>query len=376
MEEWYTTTIQPISNPAIYITETMSAITIAAQEFAISGYDSDAPFDPNSSVPSNATGTGNTISELISTDHPRDLILGLEYGGGGTLSPGPGFTGECLNETPCRFTGIAPDASESSTTAATQSNFNVSMTQTSGDGWGLIVDAVKASSPAVLSIIPDRGVVGSPIEITGISLNDTSEVRFCGISQPSFTVVNDSLIKTLAPQLANPPSTQICDIVVTTAEGNSAIVSPDRFSFLPRVVSITPTSGGVGTAVTITGTGFIGATLVSICGVSQPRIFVTNDTQIVTTVPGISLTASTRCAVSVTNSNGSGNSSQANWFTFLPQIRPSRSSVPPLLSGNLPIFVSLTLGAVALLFGSRLIQKRDTADYSKGRKPNGPPAGT
>ena len=175
-----------------------------------------------------------------------------------------------------------------------------------------------------------------------------------------FTAVNDTTIATVAPQLSNPPDSQTCDLVVTTKEGSSAILSADRFSFLPNIVSITPTSGGVGTAVTITGTSFIGATSVSICGVSQSRITVTNDTQIVTTVPGISSTASTKCTVSVTNPNGSNSSSEGNSFTFLPQTRLSPTPVSPLLSVRTLFMITLMLVAVALLLGSKMIQKRES----------------
>ncbi|HVH14667.1 MAG TPA: IPT/TIG domain-containing protein [Candidatus Angelobacter sp.] len=368
MEEWYATTTQPVSNPAIYITETLSGITVATQEFAIAGYDFDAPFDPNPHVPSNATGSANTIFATISTSHPQDLLLGFEYGGGGTISAGQGFTGICLNVASCQFKGISPSAAEYAIVSSVESSFNVSMTQTAGASWGIIADAVKASSPAITLISPNHGVVGSPITIAGISFNDTIDLEFCGTSQPTFTVVNDTMITTVAPQLPNPPDTQTCDVAVTTREGNSAIISADRFSLLPNVVSIYPSSGGVGTVVTLKGTSFAGATSVSICGVSQPRITVTNDTQIVTTVPGIGLTSSTKCSVSVTSPNGASGS-EANMFTFLPQTEDAPAPAPPLLSGRTLFIIALTLVAVALLFGSRVIQKRESAEDSQRATP-------
>ena len=246
-----------------------------------------------------------------------------------------------------------------------ESSFNVSMTQTAGAKWGLIADAVRSSSPAIISTSPSHGIVGSQITMRGISFNDTVSIEFCGVYQPMFTVINDTMVTTVAPQLTNPASTQTCDIVVTTLEGSSSISIVDRFSFLPSIRSVAPNSGGVGTAVTISGSGFVGATSVSICGASQLILSVTNDTQIVTTVPVIGLTASTKCTVTVTNPNGESPSSPASSFTFLPRTRAAPSSLPPLSSGNLPIFIGLTLVALALLFGSRLIQRRETIEDSK-----------
>ena len=366
MEEWYATSTETIANPVIYITETVSGITIAAQEFAIAGYDTDAPFDPNTMVPASYTGSSGTISALISTSHPDDLLLGLEYGGSGTLGAATGFTGVCLDLGPCQFTGIAPNGSEYMSATDVKSSFLISMTQTGAASWGFIVDAVKAGSPAISSVSPNVGITGSQVAIKGISLNDTIDVRFCGDSQPSFVVVNDTMITTVVPQLSNPPSTQTCDIVITTKEGSSATLTSDRFSFLPDVLTVTPTSGGVGTAIVIRGSSFIGATSVTICSVAQPRITVTNDTQILTTIPVIAIANSTRCNVSVTNPNGGSDATEVSKFTFLPQTRVAPTSIPPLFSGRILFFASLTLVAVALLFGSRMIRRRDTVDNTPG----------
>ena len=366
MEEWYATTTEAVSSPAIYITETTSGITVATQEFAIAGYDSDAPFDPNPLLPSDATGATNSIVVPINTSHPDDLVLGLEYGGGGTISPGQGFMGICLSVAPCQFNGISPNAAEYAIVANVESGFEVSMTQMAGENWGFIADAVKASSPAIISISPNHGIVGSSITIMGISLNDTIELTFCGTPQPVFIVTNDTTITTVAPQLSSPPDTQTCDVVVTTKEGSSATLSNDRFSFLPKIASVNPTSGGVGTAVTIRGTSFTGATSISICGVSQSRMTITNDTQIVTTVPAISLAASTKCTVSVMNSNGSNSWSEESSFTFLPQTRTAPTSATPLLLGKNLLLITLILVAATLLFGSRVVQKREsTRDFSQ-----------
>lgn len=61
---------------------------------------------------------------------------------------------------------------------------------------------------------------------------------------------------------------------------------------VPSITSFTPTAGLTGTTVTITGTGFTGATAVKIGGVDVTSFTVNSDTQITATVSGSSVTGS------------------------------------------------------------------------------------
>lgn len=77
----------------------------------------------------------------------------------------------------------------------------------------------------------------------------------------------------------------------------------------PAVSSFTPTSGAVGTTVTITGNNFANATLVAFNGVSAPGFVVDSNNQIHATVPS----GATTGKISVTNGDGAGSS--ASVFT-------------------------------------------------------------
>ena len=64
----------------------------------------------------------------------------------------------------------------------------------------------------------------------------------------------------------SPAGTGVVDVTVTTPGGTSATSSADQFTYIgaPAVTGLSPTSGPAagGTLVTITGTGFTGATAV------------------------------------------------------------------------------------------------------------------
>ena len=98
-------------------------------------------------------------------------------------------------------------------------------------------------------------------------------------------------------------------ISVTTAGGtatSSSVFTVTTTTAAPTITGFTPTSGAVGTSVTVTGTNLTGATAVSFNGTTAT---ITSDTatQIVTAVP----TGATTGAISVTTSGGTVRSTAA-----------------------------------------------------------------
>jgi hypothetical protein len=132
--------------------------------------------------------------------------------------------------------------------------------------------------------------------------------------------VNDTSITTGAPQVLSARISQTCDIVVTNGAGSSIVSAADQFSFLPSVVSISPTAGGNATELTILGSGFIGTVSVTVCDV-QSTFTVGNDTQMTTTVPDRVVSASTPCDVVVSNPVGKSVLNSRDVFTYQPLSR-------------------------------------------------------
>ena len=153
----------------------------------------------------------------------------------------------------------------------------------------------------------------------------------------------------------SPPGTGIVDITVTTPNGTSATSQADKFTYqaAPSITSISPTLGPTtgGTTVTITGTGFTGATSVDFGSVAATSFSVVSDTQ----VSAISPPGTGSVDVTVTTPNGTSATSQADKFTY--QAAPSITSISPTsgpTTGGTTVTITGTgfTGATSVAFGS------------------------
>jgi Pro-kumamolisin, activation domain/IPT/TIG domain len=113
-------------------------------------------------------------------------------------------------------------------------------------------------APTVTKLSPNKGPAGggTTVTITGTGFVGTPQVKF-GVAQgTNVKVVSATSLTVLAP--ANGAGT--VDVTVSTANGISAITTKDRFKYAkPTVTGLSPSTGGAagGTAVTVTGTGFV-----------------------------------------------------------------------------------------------------------------------
>src|SRR6202020_1454647 len=106
------------------------------------------------------------------------------------------------------------------------------------------------------------------------------------VAATSFTVVSSTQITAVSP--AQAAATHA--IAVTTPAGTSPNVKADQFTYSaapPAITSISPTSGPTsgGTTLTITGTGFTGATKVVFGGVAATSFSVVSSTEITAVSP-------------------------------------------------------------------------------------------
>src|SRR5436853_7518536 len=111
--------------------------------------------------------------------------------------------------------------------------------------------------------------------MSGAECVGASAVTFNG-SDATFTVTSHSAIHATLPAGAT-----TVPLSVTTPAGTAT--SASSFAVAPTITSFTPTSGRVGTSVTISGANFMGATAVTFNG-SAATFTVTSDTEIQTTV--------------------------------------------------------------------------------------------
>jgi IPT/TIG domain len=196
------------------------------------------------------------------------------------------------------------------------------------------------SAPTITSFAPTSGPVGTSVTISGTNFTGATAVTFNAVSATSFTVTSDTAIQATVPTGATTGPLRVTTPAGTATSTNVfTVVSP------PTISGFTPTSGPVGTSVTISGTNFTGATAVTFNGVSATSFTVTSDTAIQATVP----TGATTGPLRVTTPAGTATST--NVFTVVS---------PPTISGftpaSGPVGTSVTIsgtnftGATAVTF--------------------------
>ena len=141
--------------------------------------------------------------------------------------------------------------------------------------------------PVVTGISPTSGkpAGGDSVTITGHGFVGATSVQFGTASVPVMPGGSGTQITATSPA-----GSGTVDVTVTNRAGPSATSAADQFTYtaVPAVVTgITPTFGTVagGTSVTITGSGFLGATSVQFGTASVPVIPGGSDTQITATSP-------------------------------------------------------------------------------------------
>ena len=143
-------------------------------------------------------------------------------------------------------------------------------------------------APTVSAVTPSAGGAagGTSVTITGSNfVAGSTTVSFGGAAATGVSVANAGTLTATSPARIG----GIVDVTVTNADGTSATGSADKYAYLPQVAGVSPAEGAVvgGNQVTITGTGFTGATAVdfgtTVLGPSQ--FTVSSDTQITATAP-------------------------------------------------------------------------------------------
>lgn len=169
---------------------------------------------------------------------------------------------------------------------------------------GGVVYSLDNSAPPFLGLTTRWGSSGQTAQILGQGLAGATSVKF-GTGSASFNIVSDTFATATVPDDGTTGF-----VTVTTPSGT--LTSARSFFVVPAVVSIAPTSGPVGTQVTITGSGFLGATVVKFGGVKATSFTVNSGTSITATVPVGAKTGK------VTITTKGGNASSRSTFTVTP----------------------------------------------------------
>ena len=121
---------------------------------------------------------------------------------------------------------------------------------------GGLTNSSTTSAPVIGSFAPTAMTVGNNVVLTGSGFTNTESVTLNGLSVPTWVVNSDTQLT-----LQVPTNAVTGTFIVTTTAGT--VASGSSFTVIPQISGFTPTSGPVGTQVTISGSGFVGATSVT-----------------------------------------------------------------------------------------------------------------
>jgi hypothetical protein len=187
-----------------------------------------------------------------------------------------------------------------------------------------------AVTPSINSISPSSGPAGTSVTITGTNFGQTqgtSTVMF-GSSTATVTGWSNTSVVAIVPGNLSAFTNVAVQVVVSGATSNAV-----NFAIAPSITSVSPTSGPVGTSVTITGTNFAsmqGSTVTFNGTAATPTSW--SPTSIVVPVPNGATTGNAVVTVGGLTSNGVA-------FT-VPPPPPSIASLSPT-SG--PVGTSVTI---------------------------------
>ena len=223
------------------------------------------------------TGTSSTDFTVTgTTPAPEPPVVSSFTPTEGEVGTSVTITGENFSDMPSenevKFGGVMAAAPTSASTTsltvlvpsgARTGSISVAVggqTGTSSESFTVTAPAPAPEPPVVSSFTPSEGVVGTSVTITGDNFSATpseNEVRFGGVMAAEPTSASTTSLTILVPSGARTGSISVAVGGQTgTSSENFTVTAPAPAPDPPVVSSFTPTSGPVGTTVTITGENF------------------------------------------------------------------------------------------------------------------------
>jgi len=182
-------------------------------------------------------------------------------------------------------------------------------------GESLFARVKSSAPPTVTAVSPTFGTTsgGTSVTLTGTNFTGFTAVDF-GSGNAATCSGSSTSLSCTSPS----GSAGVINVTVTTPAGTSATGSANQYTYVgvPNVTAVSPHYGVTagGTAVVITGTNFLGSTVVDF-GASNPASFiVTNNTTI--TVASTPAGSNATIDVTVTNPEGTSSTGAADEFSY------------------------------------------------------------
>ncbi|MGA8615542.1 MAG: IPT/TIG domain-containing protein [Xanthobacteraceae bacterium] len=297
------------------------------------------------------TGTGTNLYTYVAQPAPTVTVIspnvGPTAGGTAVAITGTNFTGATavtIGGTAATLVHVVSSTSITAVTpAGTADAANVVVTTPAGSSTGGTGLFTYDAAPTVTGVSPADGVPagGYMVMISGTNFVAGATVKFGSTGATVNSVTSATSITVTVP-----PGTGTVDVTVTTPGGSSVITPSDHFTYaaVPTVTSIAPNAGppSGGTVVTVTGTGFTGATAVMFGATSATTFTVTSPTSITATSPVGTGTTN----ITVTTPGGTSGTNPADQFSYgkAATSLTLTSSPNPSVYGQTVIFTATVTG--------------------------------
>ena len=170
---------------------------------------------------------------------------------------------------------------------------------------GSVFYSLKTGLKPFVKLVTWSAKIGATVEILGQGFTSATGVTFAGVAA-KFNNISDTYMTAVVPAGAKTG-------VVTVKTFTSTMTGDRTLLVVPQITNFTPTSGTVGTLVTITGVSLTQTTAVTIGG-KAAAFTVKSDTQVTATVPA---GAKTGAAISITTAGGTASFGK---FVVVPEI--------------------------------------------------------
>ena len=268
-----TASVTVASTSSIYLDSSSSASAIL---FALSGVDQSTPVLTSDSdyYPSDQGTTSDSGIHTVGpgtvghSDHelsPGDLVLGvLGTANGVTVGKGgSGYTQITTEDDSTHTLSFVEDYAITTETTLSDS------ATVSGDNhdWGMIGLVVNPAPSPTLTAVPDSGPIGSQISVTGSNYPSGTNYAcfaatadagdYCGHTGTTGTVsFTPSSGNIPANTYLTVPSSDNDYVITSQSDSSGTSEATDAFTVTTPAISLSPTSGPVGTTVMVSGSGF------------------------------------------------------------------------------------------------------------------------
>jgi uncharacterized protein (TIGR03382 family) len=278
----------------------------------------------------NTRGSATSASDVTVLSAPKVTGFSPTSGAAGTVVTvtGTGFTGA----TGVRIGGLAAasfsvdnDTQLTATVASGAITGTVQVSTPGGSGSSTGRFATQSAAvPTLTSFSPTSGSPGSSVLLTGTGFTGTTEVTFNGMPT-TFSAASDTTLSAFVPNGATTGPVRVTNTRGSATSSTNFTV--DTTSSAVSITGFTPTSGAVGTTVTVTGKGFTCAWYLSVGSMgTQPTVV--SDTQLTFVVqPGMS-------SDSLFLSGPQGSASSSGTFTVLGSAIPVITGFSPGSGGS------------------------------------------